>query len=31
MEEKQVQRNIPITNLQRIFGADKAEITPQLD
>jgi hypothetical protein len=31
MEEKQVHRKILVTDLQRIFGADKAELTPQLD
>ena len=31
MEEEQVQREISTAHLQRILGADKAEVSSQLD
>jgi hypothetical protein len=31
MEEEQIERKIAVTHLQRIFGADKAEVASQLN
>lgn len=30
MKEEQIQREVPCTHLQRIFGTDKAEVTAKL-
>lgn len=31
MEEQQVEGEVPATDLQRVFGADEAEVAAQLD